>query len=153
MTAAEEYCPARYPLFLTAVRAGLRLGELLALEWGDIQFGDTAGDQNRHILVQHNIVRGKDTSPKGKKPRRVDLSKDLRRVLMELRDEHMLRAVEHDEFDERGQPKTCKLVFPSDSGEPLDSRNLYHRDFLLCLQATNLRPQPSIPCDRRSHRC
>ena len=42
LTAAKEYCPERYPLFLTALRAGLRLGELLALEWGDIQFGDTA---------------------------------------------------------------------------------------------------------------
>ena len=58
---------------------------------------------------------------------------------MELRDEHVLRAMEQGEFDERGQPKICKLVFPSDSGGPLDSRNLYHRDFLPCLQAANLR--------------
>ena len=31
--------PDYYLLFLTALRAGLRRGELVALQWGDIQFG------------------------------------------------------------------------------------------------------------------
>ena len=139
LTAAKEHCPDRHPLFLTALRAGLRLGELLALEWDDIQFGDSAEDKNRYILVRHNIVRGEDTTPKSKKSRRVDLSKDLRRDLLAFRDEHLLQVMERGEFDEHGQPKVCKLVFPSETGGPLDSRNLYHRGFLPCLQAANLR--------------
>ena len=34
-----EVCPDYYPLFFTAIRSGLRKGELIALKWGDIQFG------------------------------------------------------------------------------------------------------------------
>ena len=39
LLSAQEVCPEFYPLFLTALRAGLRRDELIALEWGDIQFG------------------------------------------------------------------------------------------------------------------
>ena len=39
LKSAQETCPEYYPLFLTALRAGLRRGELVALHWGDIQFG------------------------------------------------------------------------------------------------------------------
>ena len=49
-------CPEYYGLFLTALRAGLRRGELVALQWRDIQFGASEEDQNRFILVQHNYV-------------------------------------------------------------------------------------------------
>ena len=31
------------------------------------------------------------------------------------------------------------LAFPSETGGPLDSRNIYHRDFLPCLKAAGLR--------------
>jgi len=34
LNAAMEICPDCYPLFLTSVRAGLRRGELVALQWG-----------------------------------------------------------------------------------------------------------------------
>ena len=33
---AGEICPGWHPFFLTALRAGLRKGELIALKWGDI---------------------------------------------------------------------------------------------------------------------
>ena len=39
LQAAEDSCPEHYPLFLLAVRAGLRCGELVAIQWGDIEFG------------------------------------------------------------------------------------------------------------------
>jgi len=64
-----------FPLFLTALRAGLRRGELGALKWGDIQFGASEQDANRYILVQRNYVYGQFTTPKSNKPRRVDLSR------------------------------------------------------------------------------
>ena len=38
LDASQDVCPEYYPLFLTALRAGLRRGELVALQWGDIQF-------------------------------------------------------------------------------------------------------------------
>lgn len=37
-----------------ALRAGLRRGELVAVQWGDLQFGKNEQDANRFIVVQHN---------------------------------------------------------------------------------------------------
>jgi integrase len=136
---AKEIRPKRYPLFLTAVRAGLRLGELVALEWDDIQFGADEDDANRFLMIRRNLVRGRLTSPKGRKARRVDLSRDLRRALMDLRDSRTLQAIEKGQFDEDGGGKIPKLVFPSRTGRYLNGSNLYHRDFLPCLQAAGLR--------------
>jgi integrase len=56
-----------------------------------------------------------------------------------LRDQRILQAVEHGNFDERGQPKIPALVFPSDVDRPLNGSNLYNRDFLPCLEAAGLR--------------
>jgi len=41
LEAVKEISPDWYPFFLTALRAGLRRGELIALKWGDIQFGES----------------------------------------------------------------------------------------------------------------
>lgn len=79
LEAAKEICPYYYPLFLTAVRTGLRRGELVALQWGDVQLGGDEIDSDRFILVQHNYVRREYTTRKSKKSRRVDLSRELRR--------------------------------------------------------------------------
>ena len=62
-----------YPFFLTALRAGLRKGELIALKWGDIEFGKDENDSNRFLLVQRNYSLGQFTTPKNHKTRRVDL--------------------------------------------------------------------------------
>ena len=130
---AKKFCPERFPLFLTALRTGMREGELLALEWDDIQFGTSENDPNRYILVRRNFTRGQFTTPKNRKERRIDLSRELRRVLMELRDQKILKAFE------RGEAEIPKLVFPSATGGPLDGRNVYHRDFRPCLEAAGLR--------------
>ena len=133
LSAVRALRPERYPFFLCALRTGLRLGELLALEWDDVQFGQHDQDSNRFIMVRHNIVRGIPGEPKSRKPRRVDLNRELRQALLELRDARMLEAFAH------GESKATGLVFPSQTGAPLDSRNVYHRDFLPCLQAAGLR--------------
>ena len=73
------------------MRAGLRRGELVALQWGDVQLG-TGDHAARFILVQHNYVRREHTTTKSKKSRRVDLSRELRRVLVDLRDKRLLEA-------------------------------------------------------------
>jgi integrase len=135
LQAARTLRPNRYPLFLTALRSGQRLGEMLAMEWEDIQFGESEEDTGRHILVRHNYTHGKFTSPKNRKERRVDLNKELRRVLIELRDQRILKAMQRSQEPE----EISGLVFPSETGGPLDSRNVYHRDFLPCLKAAGLR--------------
>jgi len=111
----------------------MRLGELLALHWDDIQFGENEDDPSRFILVRRNYVRGSFVTPKSGKDRRVDLTKELRRVLLDLRDARTLEAFKAGEEDVSG------LVFPSETGRPLDGVNLYHRDFLPCLRAARLR--------------
>ena len=111
----------------------MRLGELLALQWDDIQFGESDEDSNRFVLVRRNYVRGSFTTPKSGKERRIDLTKELRHVLLELRDVRMLEAFE------AGLDEVSGLVFPAESGGPLDGVNLYHRDFLPCLRAARLR--------------
>jgi integrase len=93
LTAVGEVCPEWFPFFLTALRTGLRKGELIALKWGDIQFGQGPEDSHRYILLQRNYSHGRFTSPKSKKPRRVDLSRQLRAVLLDLRDSRLLGAM------------------------------------------------------------
>jgi integrase len=134
LEAAKEFYPEFHPLFLMALRAGLRKGELLAVRWGDIQFGTSDNDPNRYILVQRNYVHGRFTTPKSKKSRRVDMSRELRRVLLELRDKRMLEAFL------KGKTSIAEdLVFPSKAGTVLDQSNLTNYQFLPCLDRAGLR--------------
>jgi integrase len=134
LDAALDVCPKYYPLFLTALRAGLRRGELVAIQWGDIQFGKDENDPNRFILVRHNYVRREHTTTKSKKQRRVDLSRQLRRVLIEVRDARLLSAYLNGKDD-----ISDELVFPSPDGGILDPDNLYHRYFLPVLTKAGIR--------------
>jgi integrase len=134
LKAAQEICPEYHPLLLMAVRAGLRRGELVALRWGDIQLGGDNNDSERFILVQHNYVRREHTTTKSKKSRRVDLSRELRKVVVELRDKRLLQAYlkgKNDISDE--------LVFRSPEKAILDPDNLYHRVFLPVLAKAGIR--------------
>jgi integrase len=115
LAASMALRPERYPLFLAALRAGLRLGELLGLKWDDIQFGENESDSNRYILVRNNFTRGEFTSPKNRKTRRVNLNRELRQNLIELRDARLMDAFA------RGHESIPGLVFPSQTGGPLDS--------------------------------
>jgi integrase len=130
LTSAKELSPDLYPLFLMALRAGLRKGELIAVKWGDIQFGNSEDDPNRYLLVQRNFVHGKFTTPKSKKSRRVDLSRELRRTLLELRDTRPLTAMMAGKIG-----ISDDLIFPSKAGTVLDPNNLMHYHFLPCLEA------------------
>ena len=134
LDAASEICPEYYPLFLTAFRAGLRRGELVALQMGDLNFGKDENDLNRYIFVQHNYVHREHTSTKSKKARRVDMSKDLRKTLVELRDKRLLEA-----FMRGMNDISDELVFPSPDGCILDPDNLYHRYFLPVLAKAGIR--------------
>jgi integrase len=134
LQAAKEICPEYHPLFLMALRAGLRRGELVAVQWGDIQFGKDEDDPNRFIVVQHNYVHREHTTTKSKKSRRVDMSRELRRALIELRDKRLL-----DSFLKGKNDISSEIVFLSPDGTILDPDNLYHRYFQPVLTKTGLR--------------
>jgi integrase len=131
---AKLTCPAYHPLFLLAVRAGLRRGELVALQWGDIEFGEDVNDTNRYILVQHNYVHREHTTTKSRRTRRVDMSRELRRVLIDMRDARVRAAKLIGKAD-----ISKEEVFQSPEGDILDPDNLYHRYFVPVLAASGIR--------------
>jgi len=64
---------------LMALRTGLRVGELLALEWGDIDL------DKRIMTVRRSVRRGRVTPPKSNRDRYVTVSNDLANALMPFR--------------------------------------------------------------------
>ena len=134
LKSATRICPMYQPLFLLAVRAGLRRGELVAIEWGDIEFGRDESDTNRFILVQHNYVRRQHTTTKSRKTRRVDMSRELRRALIELRDSRLRAVSSTGKLD-----ISTERVFASPDGMILDPDNLYHRYFIPVLEESGIR--------------
>jgi len=113
---------------------GLRRGEIVALQWGDIQFGADDSNGDRFIEVKRNYVYGRFTSPKSHRSRRVDLSVELRRTLLELQDEKLLKA-----FSAGKSTIAQDFVFPSKTGGVLDPDNMIRDRFLPTLQAAGIR--------------
>ena len=71
--------PESYPAILLAGDAGLRMGEVRALQWGDLDL--VAGK----VLVQRTDYRGYVGSPKGGRVRRIPTTDRLRRALRAAR--------------------------------------------------------------------
>ncbi len=67
LAASAVQDPAYFPLFLVAVRTGLRLSELLGLRWRDVDLG------RKEVRVSHARVRGHDGHTKSGKNRQVPL--------------------------------------------------------------------------------
>jgi len=134
LEAVNLVCAEWLPFFLAALRAGLRKGELIALKWGDIQFGENENDSNRYILVQRNFSCGRFTSPKSKKSRRVDLSRQLRSELIRLRDQRLLEA-----FMAGRATIADDLVFPSQAGTVMKPDNIVPRYMEPALERAGLR--------------
>jgi len=68
-----------YPPVLCLLRTGIRIGELQALTWADVDF------ENRLIDINKTYWRGNISSTKNKKTRKVDMSNQLTEVLRELK--------------------------------------------------------------------
>jgi len=85
LAAAREHTPRFYPLFLTGLRTGMRIGELVALEWSDIDW------LGKFIIVQRNFWQGTIGTPKSGRIRRVDMSDQL---IIELADHRRRMAAE-----------------------------------------------------------
>ena len=108
-----------YPLFLTALSAGLRRGELLGLRWENVG----ASEHGPYIRVREQYVpdAGKlylDTPKTAAGLREVPITPDLYLILMAHRE--LLRDLEQ---RLPGYNQT-DLVFPSFSGQVIQPRNL-----------------------------
>jgi integrase len=127
----REHYPAHYPFALTLARTGMRLGEVLALQWGDIDFN------GRFITVRRGLSRGKIETPKNGKTRRVDMSRQLTATLLELRRQrHKERRVE-DLRQDHGEDS--ELIFMTASQKPLVASHWRSRVFNRALAKAGLR--------------
>ena len=104
---AKEKMPTYYAFFYTAVHTGMRRGELLALEWSDIDF------KRGRIRVNKQIYREITQTTKTSKERYIDMSKGLIDVLKIQKLENTL---------------LCKYVFHR-NGLPLKPNNMEEHYF------------------------
>jgi integrase len=114
-----------YPLFVTALRTGMRLGELIALQWGDIDWN------GEFIEVRRACWKRTVSTPKSGKGRRVDMSDQLIEVLTA----HRRRTAE--EALASGEP-VPEWVFPSLPGNTLEP-NRIRKNFHAALKKAQLR--------------
>jgi len=126
-TARHSY-PRHFSLLLCALRTGMRLGELLGLQWGDIDF------QGRFIEVRRSLVEGgRIELPKKGKIRRVDLSLLLGETLEKLR----VRRAE--EALAKGWKQVPAWVFCNEEGRPIWKSDFERRVFHKALEKAGLR--------------
>ena len=100
-----------YPMFLCLARTGVRIGEAIGLQCGDLDFAGFG------IEVRRNIVKGRVGTPKNGRTRRVDMSQQLAQVLrgeIANRKAQLLRLGKS--ADELGD----LWLFQSGAGGPLD---------------------------------
>jgi integrase len=127
LEAVGEHTPRYLPFFLCALRTGMRLGELLALEWGNVDF------RGGFIEVRRSFTHGYFTTPKNHKSRRVDMSPQLAETLKELRTERKREALA------RGWGEVPELVFVNETGGLISESNLRNRVFFKALEKAGLR--------------
>ncbi len=96
--------PRHYPFSLCAARTGMRLGEVMALEWGAVDFF------GRSIEMRQAFSRHCLTSPKNKRLRKVDMSRQLTEVLKGH------KASMREEALKKGQPMP-KWAFVQENGK------------------------------------
>jgi integrase len=124
--------PEYFPFMLCAFRTGMRLGELLALAWDNV-------DNKRNIIeVRRSYSGGYFSTPKSCKVRFVDMSEQLKKVLLEHRESLLHRFADQlpqckVESDDKSR-EVIHLVFPNKYGKPMDGANLKHRVFYKIIQ-------------------
>jgi len=126
---AQTTMPLLYPLFLCAVRTGLRQSELIGLQQGDIDF------QGGFIEVRRAVVRGGLTDTKSHKIRRVDHTPQLAHV---LQDHFETRRLETAMQGEKAECEEPEWAFQAPSGTRWDESHL-RKAFDRCLKQAGIR--------------
>jgi len=123
----QAYFREHYVLFLLLVRTGMRIGEALALKWGDIDFAV------RFINVKRSLVRRRISTPKNGKSRPVDMSLQLAKALKahELESKKKGFAL--------GLGDLPEYVFTNENGGLIDKDNWRGRVFYKALKKAGLR--------------
>ncbi|MDD3012386.1 MAG: tyrosine-type recombinase/integrase [Candidatus Gastranaerophilales bacterium] len=119
LESTKEKDPDFYPILLTAISTGLRRGELIALNWSDINFKECK------ISVSKSIFRGQIQEPKTKTSiRKVNMPRILIDVLKELKEK-----------------SKSEIIFTNKEGNHLDPDNMVKRHFLPNLKSAGINKQ------------
>lgn len=107
-------------LFMLAIMSGARQGELLGLMWSDIDW------YNSQVIIKRTYQHGRFYEPKSEtSKRKIDLGPTIIHQLKKWK----LQCI----------PNEKDLIFPSDTGTPLDKNNLVQRQFEPALRRAGLR--------------
>ncbi len=123
----REHFPRHYPMALTLCRTGMRLGEVIGLQWGDIDFN------SRFITIRRGRSKSRTESPKNGKSRRIDMSKQLTETLNELKRQRIEDKLKN------GWKDMPKWVFVSEKGTPLIEGHWREKVFNKVLEKAKLR--------------
>jgi integrase len=126
LSAAQSKSAQLYAFLLTAILTGMRLGELLGLQWGELDL------HNKCIHVKRAVSRRRIETPKNHLQRRIDLADELARVLEEL---HKGRK---EEWFAKGK-SVPEWVFCNEEGTFVNEFNLRTRKFYPLLKKAGLR--------------
>jgi integrase len=129
LDAVRQHAPRYFPFFLTLARTGLRLGEAVAFQWGDIDW------HGGFLEVRRSYCRisKKTQTPKSGKTRRIDMSRQLQETLKALLLERKKETLQ------KGWNELPPWVFVSETGSMLDGDNIRHRVFFSVLKKAGLR--------------
>ena len=116
--------PDRYPLLLCLVQTGLRLGEVLALEWTDIEW------KTGTLTIRGTLFQGQKVLPKNGRFHHLTMTPPLRACVESI---YLQRQVERTEG-----PAFPSWVFCSQEGTCIDGHNLRGRWWKPLLQAAQL---------------
>lgn len=113
-----------YPHLLCSIRTGIRIGELQAVTWQDLDF------HNRILEVNRSIRRGRTTTPKNHRIRRVDITPHLADTLRSHQITQKKAAL-------KGGYQFSDYIFANRKGKILD-RETYKNALNRCLQSAGL---------------
>ncbi len=125
---ALEWEPGHYPLFLTSLHTGMRSGEVIALQWPDVDWN------GKLIEVRRQVIRtGVSTLKTKNGKRRVDCSDDLLETLAALKKKRQEEALR------RGSNEISEWVWANEKGQRIDMGNVKAKSFKRVLRKAGLR--------------
>jgi len=131
----DAVSPRWYAFFLTAITTGLRIGELVAMRWGNVDWG------RKQYFVKETWQRPRGGRKSSFAEPKTDSSRqavDLTPACLDALQAHRAKQAE-EKLKAGGDYQDQDLIFARATGKPLDDRNVVHRVFEPALKAAGLR--------------